>query len=82
MRLETLMLGNNRISKIENNFAKMCPRLDTIILSQNRIANFSEIDNLPKQLKRVVLLDNVICNLPNYRLYVIWKLPLLKMLDY
>lgn len=47
LRLETLMLGNNRISRIQKDFAQMCPRLDTIILSSNRIASLQEIDNLP-----------------------------------
>ena len=82
LRLETLMLGNNRISRIQKDFAQMCPRLDTIILSSNRIASLLEIDNLPQNLKRLVLLENVVCNLSNYRLYVIWILPSLKMLDY
>lgn len=60
----------------------MCPRLDTLILQSNRLAHLSELDNLPKTLKRLVCLDNVVCNLPNYRQYVIFRFPCLKMLDY
>ena len=33
-------------------------------------------------MKRLVCLDNVIANLPNYRQYVIFRFPSLKMLDY
>ena len=61
------MLSNNRISRITKDFAQMCPRLDTIILKSNRLAHLSELDNLPKKLKRLVCLDNVVCNLPNYK---------------
>lgn len=76
------MLSNNRISRISKDFAAVCPKLENIILTGNRLASFSELDNLPKQLKRLVCLDNIVYNLPNYRNYVIYRFPLLKMLDY
>ena len=60
----------------------MCPRLESIILQSNYLVKLSELDNLPKQLKRLVCLDNVVANLPNYKQYVILRLPNLKMLDY
>lgn len=82
LRLETLMLSNNRISRISKDFAAVCPKLENIILTGNRLASFSELDNLPKQLKRLVCLDNIVYNLPNYRSYLIYRFPLLKMLDY
>jgi U2 small nuclear ribonucleoprotein A' len=82
LRLETLMLANNRISRISKDFAAVCPRLDTLILSGNRLTSFAELDNLPKLIKRLVCMDNVVFNLPNYRLYVVFRFPQLKMLDY
>ena len=60
----------------------MCPRLESIILQSNYLVKLSELDNLPKQLKRLVCLDNVVANLPSYRQYVIFRLPNLKMLGY
>lgn len=48
LRLETLMLANNRISAITKDFAQVCPRLKTVILSGNRLASFADLDNLPK----------------------------------
>lgn len=76
------MLTNNRIARVTKDFAVMCPRLETLILQGNRIANLSDLDPLPKQLKRLVLLDNIVCNLPNYKQYVLYRLPNLKMLDF
>jgi U2 small nuclear ribonucleoprotein A' len=77
------MLSNNKISRIQKDFAAMCPRLDTLILQGNRLSQLSELENLPThQLKRLVCLDNVVCNLPNYRQFVVYKFPNLKMLDY
>jgi len=76
------MLANNRISRITKDFAQLCPKLETVVLQSNRLQLLSELDNLPGTLKRLVCLDNVVANLPNYRLYVIYKFPLLKMLDY
>ena len=32
LRLETLMLANNRISRITKDFAQLCPKLETVIL--------------------------------------------------
>ena len=84
LRLECLMLANNKISLIEEDFAEVCPKLDTLILSNNRIARFEDIDKLAscETLKRLALNGNLVSNLPNYRLYVINKLPQLKVLDY
>lgn len=76
------MLANNRVSRIERDFAAVCPRLESLVLTNNRVASFAEIDHLPKTLVRLSLADNVVANLPNYRLYVVWKLPSLKVLDF
>ena len=69
------MLANNRISRINKDFAAVCPRLDTIILAGNRLTSFADLDNLPKQLRRLVCVDNVVYNLPNYREYVVFRFP-------
>lgn len=77
LRLETLLLANNHISKVESGFSQMCPKLENIIMSSNRIARFSEIDKLAecKNLTRLSLMGNQVAALPNYRLYVIFKCP-------
>ena len=65
-------------------FAEFLPKLHTLVLTNNRLVNLSEIDplaSLPK-LHFLSLLDNNITKKPNYRLYVIHKLKPLRVLDF
>ena len=84
MRVESLMLANNKISAVEVNFAEMCPKLETIALTNNRLSRVEDIDMLGtcQTLVRLCLMGNLVCNLPNYRLYTIHKIPTLKVLDF
>ena len=81
-RLKTLMLINNRISKIENDFAINCPLLSNLVLTNNKISDFKQIDNIAscKSLEKLYLVDNMVTKLKNYRLYVIYKIPTLRIL--
>ena len=83
-RLESLLLANNRISTVESDFAEMCPKLDTLVLTNNRLSKLSDIDDIAtcKTLKRLSLIGNMVVNLPNYRLYTIHKIPSLRALDF
>ena len=83
-RLKTLMLINNRISKIEKDFAINCPFLTNLVLTNNKITDFEQIDNIAscKSLEKLYLVDNVVTKMKNYRLYVIYKIPTLRILDY
>ena len=83
-RLKTLMLINNRISKVEKDFAINCPFLTNLVLINNKISDFEQIDNIAscQTLEKLYLLDNVVTKLKNYRLYVIYKLPKLRILDF
>ncbi|XP_078441309.1 U2 small nuclear ribonucleoprotein A [Wolffia australiana] len=84
MRLGTLLMNNNRVTRINPNIGEFLPKLHTLILTNNRLANLIEIDplsSLPK-LQTLSLLDNNITKKPNYRLYVIHKLKKLRLLDF
>ena len=83
-RLKTLMLINNRISKVEKDFAINCPFLTNLVLTNNKISDFEQIDNIAtcKSLQKLYLLDNVVTKIKNYRLYVIYKIPTLRILDF
>ena len=83
-RLKTLMLINNRITKVENDFAINCPFLTNLVLTNNKISDFKQIDNIAscKSLEKLYLVDNIITKLKNYRLYVIYKIPTLRILDF
>lgn len=83
-RLGTLIINNNRITRINPNIGEFLPKLHTLVLTNNRLVNLVEIDpltSLPK-LQFLSLLDNSITKKPNYRLYVIHKLKSLRVLDF
>ncbi|KAI3820623.1 hypothetical protein L1987_08171 [Smallanthus sonchifolius] len=83
-RLGTLLLNNNRITRINPNIGEFLPKLHSLVLTNNRLVNLVEIDplaSLPK-LQYLSLLDNNIIKKPNYRLYVIHKLKPLCLLDF
>lgn len=83
-RLRVLLLNNNRIARIGEDLGDCLPFLETLVLTNNRLTNLADIDNLATlpALKHLSLLDNIIVKKPNYRLYVIHKLPNLKVLDF
>ncbi|CAI0393298.1 unnamed protein product [Linum tenue] len=83
-RLGTLLLNNNRITRISARIGEFLPKLHSLVLTNNRLVNLVEIDplsSLPK-LQFLSLLDNNITKRPNYRLYVIFKLKSLRVLDF
>lgn len=83
-RLTTLLLNNNRIARIGDDLGDVVPNLETLVLTGNRLSNLADLDNLSAlpNLKRLSLLDNVVCKKENYRLYAIHRLPKLKLLDF
>ena len=116
-RLKTLLLNNNKISRISN-LGDSLRSLENLSLMNNRISDLKEIDNLYtcKNLIRLVLYNNIITQVglkirfifqkrffdlwerglfrlimlvysfnikaPDYRLYVISRIPNLKVLDF
>nr|KJB43708.1 hypothetical protein B456_007G212800 [Gossypium raimondii] len=83
-RLGTLLINNNRVTRINPNIGEFLPSLHTLVLTNNRLVNLVKIDplsSLPK-LQFLSLLDNNITKRPNYRLYVIHKLKSLRVLDF
>ncbi|KAG8058561.1 hypothetical protein GUJ93_ZPchr0002g23882 [Zizania palustris] len=83
-RLGTLLINNNRVTRINPNLGEFLPKLHTLVLTNNRLTNLAEIDplvSLPK-LQFLSLLDNTVTKQPDYRLYVIHKLKHLRLLDF
>ncbi|GAB2240966.1 hypothetical protein Droror1_Dr00021484 [Drosera rotundifolia] len=83
-RLGTLIVNNNRITRISSTIGDFLPELHTLILTNNRLTNLTEIDPLASlsKLQFLSLLDNSITKKPNYRLYVIYRLKVLRVLDF
>lgn len=59
-RLRTLMCARNRITTIAPNLSRSCPRLQTLVLTQNQIADLPDLDPLASlpELLHLVLIDN------------------------
>jgi len=83
-RLCYIFLNNNHITKISTNLGESLPNLDCLILTNNRIVNLHDLDSLADlpSLRTLSLIDNVVAKKPNYRLYVIHRLPQLRILDF
>ncbi|KAF3934357.1 Centriolin [Dactylella cylindrospora] len=83
-RLKTLLLARNRISSIQSTIANSVPNLYCIALQNNNIAEL--VDLIPlgylTKLVHLVLLENPVTRKENYRLFVIWKCPTVRYLDY
>lgn len=82
-KLYTLLLSYNNINYIDYNIYQSLPNITTIVLTHNNIDNINILKPLQqcKSLTSLILFDNPICNITNYRLTIIALLPQLKLLD-
>ncbi|KAJ3292647.1 U2 snRNP complex subunit [Rhizoclosmatium sp. JEL0117] len=83
-RLKTLLLSQNRITHIEPKTASKIPHIESLILANNSLAELGDIAVLSefKDLVRVALVGNPVCTKQNYRLWVIFCCPKLRVLDF
>ncbi|XP_046387489.1 U2 small nuclear ribonucleoprotein A'-like [Ischnura elegans] len=83
-RLKCLLLNNNRIVRIAESLETTLPNLESLILTGNSIQELADIDPLAtlKKLTTLSLLHNPVTTQPHYRLYVAFKLPNLRLLDF
>lgn len=84
IRLQHLLLANNRIHRIEPNLHEHVPNLTTLILTNNSIQELGDLACLAncRRLTYLSLLDNPVTKKKHYRLYLIHKLPKLRVLDF
>ncbi|CAO3699699.1 unnamed protein product [Rhizopus stolonifer] len=83
-RLQCLLLNNNRINKIESGLEAYIPNIHTIYLTNNLITELNDIEPLKtlRKMTHLSLLDNPVTKKQNYRLYVIYTLPSVRVLDF
>ncbi|XP_059144369.1 U2 small nuclear ribonucleoprotein A'-like [Physella acuta] len=83
-RLKHVLLSNNRIVRISENLEENLPSLETLVLTNNNLKELADIDPLSTvtTLKHLSLMGNPITTKKNYRLYVIHKIPSLRILDF
>uniref|UniRef100_A0A3Q2QZC6 Small nuclear ribonucleoprotein polypeptide A' n=1 Tax=Fundulus heteroclitus TaxID=8078 RepID=A0A3Q2QZC6_FUNHE len=83
-RLKTLLMNNNRICRIGENLEQSLPSLRELVLTNNSIQELGDLDPLAsvKTLTLLSLLKNPVTNKKHYRLYVINKIPQIRVLDF
>uniref|UniRef100_A0A2L2YCK0 Probable U2 small nuclear ribonucleoprotein A' n=2 Tax=Parasteatoda tepidariorum TaxID=114398 RepID=A0A2L2YCK0_PARTP len=83
-RLKTIFVNNNRVCRFGENLQECLPNLESIVLTNNHIQELGDIDPLStvKTLTTLSLLKNPVASKRHYRLYVIHKLPQLRLLDF
>ncbi|XP_005990198.1 U2 small nuclear ribonucleoprotein A' [Latimeria chalumnae] len=83
-RLKTLLMNNNRICRIGEGLEQALPNLRELILTSNSIQELGDLDPLAsiKSLTFLSILRNPVTNKKHYRLYVIHKVPQIRVLDF
>uniref|UniRef100_A0A8C0ES57 Small nuclear ribonucleoprotein polypeptide A' n=1 Tax=Bubo bubo TaxID=30461 RepID=A0A8C0ES57_BUBBB len=79
-RLKTLLMNNNRICRIGENLEQALPSLTELILTNNNIAEL--VKPLYNFYLLCSILRNPVTNKKHYRLYVIHKVPQVRVLDF
>ena len=83
-RLRTLLIHNNPISSIAVNLSRTLPFLSSLVMSDNKLEVLADIDRLSslRHLDTLILTGNPVTLKKYYRLYTIFKIPSLQVLDY
>ncbi|MGH0128211.1 UNVERIFIED_CONTAM: hypothetical protein FKN15_044923 [Acipenser sinensis] len=83
-RLKTLLVSNNRVCRIGEGIEQSLPDLRELVLTNNSIQELGDLDSLAsiKTLTLLSLLRNPVTNKKHYRLYVINKVPQIRVLDF
>lgn len=85
-KLRSVLLNNNRISKIANNLGSNLPALQSLMLTNNKIAHLSDLQPLgtfASTLTHLSLLGNPVTrSSKSYRVFLISLLPKLEFLDF
>jgi len=83
-KLKSMLFNNNRIQHIADHLELVLPNLENLVLTNNNIEDLEEVSHLKavKSLKSLSLLRNPVSALKHYRLFTIYKLPQLRVLDF
>ncbi|CAH8826323.1 unnamed protein product [Trichobilharzia szidati] len=83
-RLKSIILTNNKIARIAEDFGQQLPNLVTLILTGNYLSDLKDLDPLStcEKLDFLSLLHCPVTMRANYRLYVISRVSSLRFLDY
>ncbi|KAK9379019.1 leucine-rich repeat-domain-containing protein [Kockiozyma suomiensis] len=84
VRLRRLFLARNKLMHISPTVASSVPNMTTLVLTSNSIANLSDLIPLQacSKLTYLTLIGNPVTRKENYRLYTIWRIPSVRILDF
>jgi len=84
LRLKKLLLNNNRINRLADRLEESLPNLEWLILTNNALQELGDVDPLAAltKLECLCLLNNPVATKKHYRLYVIHKMPQVRLLDF
>ena len=82
-RLTSLIASNNRIRAVTD-LEDSLPNLENLFLMNNKLGELTEIAKLGKcrKLQRLTLVNNLVTEVPHYRMFVIARIPSLRVLDF
>ncbi|KAI9504461.1 leucine-rich repeat-domain-containing protein, partial [Coemansia spiralis] len=81
-RLKSLYLANNRIAAIDHHLPSQLPSLTSLVLTNNEISEFKILEPLRElHLESLSLLNNPVMRKPHARLWCIWRIPSLRVLN-
>ncbi|KAJ2881247.1 U2 snRNP complex subunit [Coemansia aciculifera] len=83
-RLQCLYLADNRIAAIERDLAQFFPRLRTLVLTNNDIGDLVDLEPLKEfgELEILSLVNNPVMSKKDARLWCVWRLASLRVLDF
>lgn len=83
-RLKTVLLSNNRVSKIAEDLETNVPNLQHLVLNNNELSQLGDLNPLAnlKSLTSISLIQNPVNALAHYRLYLIHLCPSLHLIDF
>lgn len=79
-----MFFNNNRIVRIGEGLEHCIPNLETLMLTGNMIQELGDLEPLIplKNLTNLCLLQNPVSAKPQYRQYVVYRFPQLRLLDF
>jgi U2 small nuclear ribonucleoprotein A' len=83
-RLTSLLLNNNRATRLAESLGRSFPKLATLVLTNNLFTTLTELEPLAglPTLTTLSLVDNPVTKVKGYRSFVIALLPKLRVLDF
>jgi U2 small nuclear ribonucleoprotein A' len=84
LNVQTLLVANNRIQKMDLHLSEYLPNLKNLILTNNALSELGDLDPLQglTSLVHLSLVDNIVANRQYYRQYIIHKIPSVRILDF